>query len=108
VSHANAKAPGLPGPASSCDTVNTRSVPPRGVEQGAQLPGKTPDSQPRGAQNGALAAPGQIDGETGALRNPHGPAQVDVGLVVVIQAWPHLPEAIKKGILAMVRVAASH
>lgn len=28
----NAKAPGLPGPATSCDIVNTCSVPPRGVE----------------------------------------------------------------------------
>lgn len=33
-------------------------------------------------------------------------AQIDVGLVVVIQPWPHLPEAIRKGILAMVRVAS--
>jgi integrase len=32
VSHTNAKAPGLPGPASSCDIVNTRSVPPRGQQ----------------------------------------------------------------------------
>jgi hypothetical protein len=32
VSHTNAKAPGLPGPATSCDIVNTCSVPPRGVE----------------------------------------------------------------------------
>lgn len=31
---------------------------------------------------------------------------VDVALVVVIQAWPYLPEAIRKGILAMVRAAA--
>lgn len=28
----NAKAPGLPGPATSCDIVNACSVPPRGVE----------------------------------------------------------------------------
>jgi hypothetical protein len=33
-------------------------------------------------------------------------APIDVGLVVVIQAWPHLPEAIRKGILALVRAAA--
>jgi hypothetical protein len=33
-------------------------------------------------------------------------APIDVGLVVVIQAWPHLPEAIRKGILAQVRAAA--
>ena len=32
-----------------------------------------------------------------------GQSQIDVGLVVVIQAWPRLPEAIRKGILAMVR-----
>jgi hypothetical protein len=31
--------------------------------------------------------------------------KIDVALVVVIQAWPRLPEAIRAGILAMVRVA---
>jgi hypothetical protein len=66
-------------------------IAPRGVEPLAQPPGKTPNSQPRGAQNGALAAPGQLDAETIA----QGQAQIDVALVVVIQAWPHLPEAIR-------------
>jgi hypothetical protein len=28
--------------------------------------------------------------------------QIDVGLVVVIQAWPRLPEAIRAGVLALV------
>jgi hypothetical protein len=30
-------------------------------------------------------------------------AQIDAGLVAVIQAWPRLPEAIRAGILAMIR-----
>jgi hypothetical protein len=34
-----------------------------------------------------------------------GQSQIDVALVVIIQAWPHLPEAIRKGILSLVRAA---
>ena len=30
---------------------------------------------------------------------------IDAGLVAVIQVWPHLPEAIRAGILAMVRAS---
>ena len=37
-----------------------------------------------------------------AQGSAHGQAQIDVGLITVIQAWLHLPEAIKRGILAMV------
>ena len=58
---------------------------PRGVEPVAQSAGKTPSSQPRGAQNGALAAPGQLDTEKSAQGSDHGQAQIHVGLVVVIQ-----------------------
>ena len=113
---AQEKAPGLPGPATSCDTpttlasviamsaANTCSVS-RGVEHPAQPTGKTPNSQPRGAQNGALPARGQSDAEMSAQGSAHGQAQIDVGLITVIQAWLHLPEAIKRGILAMVRTA---
>jgi hypothetical protein len=32
-------------------------------------------------------------------------AQINAGLVVVIQAWPNLSEAIRAGILALVRAA---
>ena len=80
---------------------------PRGVEPGAQPTGKTPNSQPRGAESGALPAPGQLDADTSVQGDVLSQAQIDVGLVVVIQAWPSLPEAIRAGILAMVRVAAS-
>jgi hypothetical protein len=41
-----------------------------------------------------VAAPGEFDAETGAQGNALGNGQIDVGLVVVTQAWPHLPEAI--------------
>ncbi len=81
------------------------TIPPRGVEPPAQLPRKTPNSQPRGAQNGALAAPGQLDAETSSQGSALSQAQIDVALVVVIQAWPHLPEAIRTGILALVRAS---
>ena len=73
-----------------------------------QPTGKTANFQPRGAQSGALAAPGQSDAETSAQGSALSQAQIDVALVVVIQAWPHLPEAIKVGVLALVRVASSH
>jgi hypothetical protein len=63
------------------------------------------DSQPRGAQNGAVAARGQLNAEIGPQGGVSDEARIDVGLVVVIQAWPHLPEAIRAGILAMVPVA---
>ena len=33
-----------------------------------------------------------------------GGAQIDVALVVVIQAWPNVPEVIQAGIVAMVHV----
>lgn len=55
---------------------------------------KRPDPPNGGAQSGALSAPPQND------------PGIDAGLIAVIQAWPHLPEAIRAGILAMVR--ASH
>jgi hypothetical protein len=44
-----------------------------------------------GAESGALANFARYD------------PRIDVGLVTVIQAWPDLPEAIRKGILALVR-----
>jgi hypothetical protein len=45
-----------------------------------------------------------LDAETSAQGSDLGQSQIDVGLVVVIQAWPHLPKAIQKGILALARV----
>lgn len=55
---------------------------------------------------GAFVARAQLDAETSAQGSDLGQSQIDVALVVVIQAWPHLPEAIRKGILAMARAAA--
>jgi len=79
----------------SCLSVQIFSIPPRGVELPSQTPQNSAPVAPRGAQNGALAAPPQIN------------AQIDVGLVAVIQAWARLPEAIRAGILALVRAADS-
>ncbi|MGD9632147.1 MAG: hypothetical protein AB7U97_02635 [Pirellulales bacterium] len=39
------------------------------------------------------------------MASVYGEAHFDVGLVVVIQAWPRLPEAIQAGILALARAA---
>jgi hypothetical protein len=46
------------------------------------------NSQPRGAQNGALPAPGRLDAETSTQGSALSHAQIDIALVVVIQAWP--------------------
>jgi hypothetical protein len=48
-----------------------------------------------------------LDAEKSDQGNALSQAQIDVGLVVVIQAWPHLPEAIRAGILALIRAAGS-
>ena len=42
--------------------------------------------------------------ESGALGTEV--AQVDLGLVAVIQAWPRLPDATRAGIVAMVRASS--
>ncbi len=52
----------------------TPSQVPRGVEHPAQLSGNTANSQPRGAQNGALAARGQLDAETSAQASAFEPS----------------------------------
>jgi hypothetical protein len=53
---------------------------------------KTRYSQCRGAKSAAL----------GPKETP-----IDLGLKTVVEAWPTLPEAIKAGILAMIRAAQS-
>ena len=50
-------------------------------------------SKTRGAKLGAIGAGGRISAEN--------------DLEIVAEAWPTLPEAIRIGILAMVRAAAS-
>jgi len=69
----------------------------------AQAPGNLPFYHPHGAQSGAVGTPGQPDAEAVSECSAPDPAQIDAGLVIVIQAWPHLPEAIRAGILAIVR-----
>jgi hypothetical protein len=61
-----------------------------GIEPLASSTGKTAHCPQGGAESGALGT--EV-------------AQVDPGLVAVIQAWPHLTEAIRAGILAMIRAA---
>ena len=45
----------------------------------------------------------QSGAECGALGAPEAP--IDPDLAAVVDAWPRLPEAIKAGILAMIRAA---
>lgn len=59
-----------------------------GVEPPSNSTGNPPLENENGAECGAVGA--QIDG-------------FDPDLVAVVEAWPGLPEAIKTGILAMVR-----
>jgi hypothetical protein len=46
----------------------------------------------------------QSGAESGALGTGNGP--IDAELAAVIEAWPSLPDAIKAGILAMVKAAS--
>ncbi|REK17428.1 MAG: hypothetical protein DWQ37_06465 [Planctomycetota bacterium] len=68
-----------------------------GIEPLASYAGNAPMSPRGGAQSGAVVAPAATDADDAA--------QVDPGLVVVIQAWPKLPEAARLRILAIVRTA---
>jgi hypothetical protein len=61
-----------------------------GLEPLTKSTGKSPTSQSSGAESGALVA---------------GEAQSEPRLSAVVEAWPMLPEAIKAGILAMIRAA---
>jgi len=65
-------------------------LPPRGLEAPANSLGNTANPAPGGAKSGALI--------------PKKPA-TDPALAALIDAWPTLPEAIRAGILAMVRAA---
>ena len=76
--------------AAPCETVRCTSVPPRGLEPSANLLGNPTNPAPGGAESGALA--------------PKTPA-IDPALAALIDAWPTLPDAIRAGILAMVRAA---
>jgi hypothetical protein len=52
----------------------------------------------RAPLNGALAARGQLNAEMSTQGSAQNHAQIDAGLVVVIQARPYLPDAIGTGI----------
>ncbi len=53
---------------------------------------------PNSGDTGVGAESGAESGALGAREAP-----IDPGLAAVVEAWPALPEAIKAGILAMVR-----
>jgi hypothetical protein len=67
-----------------------------GIEPLPSSTGNTNLCPQGGAESGALGEPGN-----------NGPidAAADTGLLAVIQAWPHLPQAIQAGILAIVRAS---
>ena len=59
----------------------------------------TPESPEENAHSRGSAAPGAA---VGAENTP-----IDADLQAIIQRWPELPEAVKAGILAMVRPTAT-
>jgi hypothetical protein len=61
-----------------------------GLEQASESSRNPQVSDQGGAESGELCAENQ---------------PIDPNLTVIIEAWPTLPEAIKAGILAMVRAA---
>jgi len=65
-------------------------MPEVGLEHPPQTSEKTTDSQPDGAESGAPAARAAIS---------------DPELVALIDAWPDLPEPVRRGILAMIEAA---
>jgi len=64
-----------------------------GHEPPQEISGKDEDSPEGGAKSGAVGARAADSG------------CADPALVVILDAWPSLPEPLKAGILAMVRVA---
>lgn len=80
----------LPIVAAPCNTAQMYKVPPRGVEQIENSSGNQGVAPQGGAESGALGA-------------ENGPKDPELG--AIIHAWPTLPDAIKAGILAMVRAA---
>jgi hypothetical protein len=70
-----------------------RKVEAAGIEPLASSTGNAADRPSGGAESGALTVPAKSGG------------RVEAGLVAVIQAWPRLPDAMRAGILAMVRAS---
>jgi len=69
-----------------------------GIEPLAESSGKRPNSRKSGAESGAVC-----ERDEGGARN----AALDADLIAVIQIWPHLPKAIRAGILAIARATQS-
>ena len=69
-----------------------------GLEHPARIPAKTQFSETGGAESGAPE--GETAPETGPETDPSDPE-----LEAIIRAWPALPEAVRAGIVAMVRAA---
>ena len=73
-------------------------MPPQGAELAGDSTGKTGVPVESGAESGAL----------GARKPPSDPDRmkpIDADLAAVIDAWPKLPEATRRSILAMIRAA---
>jgi hypothetical protein len=85
---AHEKAPGLPGLAAHRDFSQQAGMAGTGFEAPLENTGNSSGSDQSGAESGAL----------GAREAP-----LDPELAVVVDAWPALPDAIKAGILALVR-----
>jgi hypothetical protein len=67
-----------------------------GIEPQASSAGNTAVRSQSGAESGAVCE---------RVESSAPPAAIDAGLVAVVQAWPYLPEAIRAGILAIVRAS---
>jgi len=70
-------------------------VPPVGAERAPDSTGKSAISQTGGAESGAVGA-------RNADSAAPSPTPTDPELARLVEAWPKLPEAIRRGILAMV------
>ena len=63
-----------------------------GIEPGSNSPENPTDSTEGGAKSGALASP---------------PLAMDLALAALIDAWPTLPEPIRRAVLALIGSASS-
>jgi hypothetical protein len=68
-----------------------------GLERPALALSQTPVSEDGGAESGAQDA-----------AQPSNPPSLPPELAEVVKAWPNLPEAIRAGILAMVKAATGN
>ena len=82
----------LPAAAIWCEALPDSQVPPRGVEQNAQSPGKTP----------ALMESGTVCGTPGAPRAP-----LDADLRTICDAWPTLSPQMRAALLALLRASGT-